>query len=51
MCSCNSKGKVVQTTYTVNYPDGSSEVKTSIGAARIAVAKVPGATYHRTQAA
>lgn len=50
MCGCNAKGKTVQTTYTVTYPDGSTEVKTSAGAAQIAASKVPGATYARTQA-
>lgn len=54
MCGCNAKSKTAQVTYTVTYPasaehpNGHTEVKTSVGAARIAVAKVPGATYHRT---
>ncbi len=54
MCSCNAKGRAVQSTFTVTYPPsdehptGHSEVKTSVGAARIAAAKVPGATYHKT---
>lgn len=38
MCSCSKK-------FLVTYPDGRTETKSSAVAARIAAAKVPGATW------
>lgn len=46
MCSCGGSGQI---SYTVTYPDGRTETKPNATAARIAAAKVPGATFSRTR--
>lgn len=46
MCSCNKKkGPGATTKYKVTYPNGNSETKTSLVAAKLAAGKVPGAKY------
>lgn len=45
MCNC-SKGSTSR--WQVRYPDGTTETKTSAAAARMAAAKVPGATVQKT---
>lgn len=47
MCSCNKAGRAqAQVTWTITYPDGSTEVTSSQGKGRIA--KANGATVVRT---
>lgn len=46
MCSCSKKkGGAGVTKYTVTYPNGNSETKTSELSAKLAAGKVPGAKY------
>lgn len=46
MCSCNKKKGTGSTTkYKVTYPNGNSDIKTSLVSAKLAAGKIPGAKY------
>lgn len=45
MCSCRKGNASTATRYTVIYPNGATETKTSEVGAKLAAGRVPGARY------
>lgn len=45
MCNCRKNRAAKGATYTVTYPNGATETKSSEVAAKLAAGKVPGATW------